>query len=79
VLRTCRYTASDKDIGCSADSGCTPWTFAFASRDQAQTFRASAYRRVAQPQPSPDGLALPKVITYMSAAEGEVIVNKVLS
>ena len=73
----------------SIDSGgsaaCPPldpleWPFALRSKEASDLFRKRAYRAARVPEPSEDAaVVIPKQITVVSAASGEVVSNKVSS
>lgn len=71
------------DTSRSPSTGCplvnpTDWPFALRNQEAADLFRKRAYRAARLQPPSEDPLAaIPKQITVVSAAGGEVVTNKV--
>ena len=69
----------------SNSTACPPfdpadWPFALRTKEAADLFRKRAYRAARVPEPSEDPVAVtPKQITVVSAADGEVVGNKVRS
>lgn len=62
--------------GCERYINCG-WPFGLRSAEHATRFRQAAYERARlPPPPPPDAPHVPRVLTFMTAAQGETVVNE---
>lgn len=77
----CRYT--DRDGIANRMASAAPdgsWPFTFRSPASARRFREAAYERARVPMPppwAPGAAGVPRVITFMTGAKGDEVVNHV--